>query len=74
MDELFLAFIIIIVALCAVAVGSADLGIPYSKNEEKIYTNEIFQTIAAFSVAHSITEDTYKSLFVTMLWLGIKYM
>ena len=74
MGELFLAFTIIIVALCTVATVSMDLGTPYSKSEDKIYTNKIFQTIVAFSVAHSITENTYKSLFVTILWLGIKYM
>ena len=73
MDELFLAFTIIIVALCTVAIVSMDLGVPYSKSEEKIYTNKIFQTIAAFSIAYGITKNTYKSLFVTMLWLGIKY-
>ena len=68
-----LAFTIIIVALCTVAIVSMDLGTPYSKSELKLYNNKIFQTIAAFSVSYSITEDIYKSLFVSLLWLGIKY-
>ena len=74
MDDLFLAFTIIIVSLCTIAIVSMDLGTPYSKNEKKIYTNEVFQTIAAFSIAYGITKNKHKSLFVTMLWLRIKYM
>ena len=50
-----------------------DLGLPYSKNEEKIYTHSMVQNIAVAAVAYSVTEDIQQAGLVFLAWWAIKH-
>ena len=63
----------LIVALATAAIVSMDLGLLYSKNEEKIYTHSMVQNIAVAAVAYSVTEDIQQAGLVFMAWWAIKH-
>jgi|TARA_B100000902_G_scaffold345371_1_gene351375 hypothetical protein len=63
----------LIVALATAAIVSMDLGLPYSKNEQAIYTNMAVQSIAVAAVAFSVTEDVKQAAFVSVAWWVIKH-
>lgn len=62
-----------IVALVTSAIVSMDLGLPYSENEKRVYTNLNVQTIVVASVIYSITDNVNQTLLTTLLWLFIKH-
>lgn len=62
-----------IVALATAAIVSMDLGVGYSENEKRIYTNMNVQPIVVSAVAYSITEDVTQTTLITLVWLYIKY-
>jgi len=64
----------IVSTLAVVAILSMDLSVPYNKNEEKIYTNKYFQTIAVFSTVYQqFSQDLNVTIIVTFAWLLIKH-
>lgn len=62
-----------VTALATVAILSMDLGVPYSKSEEKIYTNPLIQAIAVFCVAYEMLQDLSITGVIVGVWLLIKY-
>lgn len=63
----------LIVALSTVAIVSMDLGVPYNKKEQKIYTNPFFQIVVAFSVASLLLKNIKLALLIVFIWGYLKH-
>jgi|TARA_B110000967_G_scaffold153452_1_gene157905 hypothetical protein len=63
----------LIVALATAAIVSMDLGLPYSKNEQRVYTHMAVQGVAVAAVAFSVTEDVQQAGLITLAWWAIKH-
>ena len=64
----------LIVAISTMAIVSMDLGIPYNRFEQKIYTSSIFQIITVISIAFLVIENLKYTLIMSLVWLLIKYL
>ena len=63
----------VIIALITVVILSKDLGLEYTNNEKKIYTNPFIQSIAVFCIAYQMLNEWCISVLILGLWLFIKY-
>lgn len=63
----------LIVALATAAIVSMDLGLPYSKNEQRVYTHMAVQCLAVAAVSFSVTEDVQQAGLITLAWWAIKH-
>ena len=63
----------ILALLSTTAVVSMDLGLPYNKLEQSIYTNHFFQILVAFSIIHLNAPNNFVKLIVAFIWLLFKY-
>lgn len=64
----------LIAGLATIAIVSRDLGVPYNKQEKKIYTSQLFQLLALMSVGYLITENITYGVILLVLWAAIKYL
>lgn len=60
-------------SLASLAITLGDIGVSYTENELKIYTNPLIQIIIAFSISYNLVENVYISILLTFLWFVIKY-
>ena len=62
-----------VTAIATMAVISMDLGLPYTKSEERFYTHPLVQVIAVFCVGYQMLENISLAGILLVIWLVIKY-